>query len=172
MRSTFPITAKLCRTSFTPSIGYVWSLFCTFFILTLCGCNSSVAYHQFRPVDVDNWYIKDTLRFDIPASSLIGDYTLSVGLRYQQDYAYRNVWVVVEQDYTTPTYKTRDTLEVVLADEADRLKGRGTSLLQIEQPCTSVHLAPRQHATIKVYHITRPEHISGISDVGIRLSRD
>lgn len=68
-------------------------------ILLLTACQKEDGLHQFHHVDVEGWDRNDTIAFDVPASSEEKDYDLQLNVRITQNYAFRDLWLVVEHTY-------------------------------------------------------------------------
>lgn len=143
-------------------------------ILLLAACQSNIVYHSYEPVSPGGWAKSDTLVYALPASVPAGSYEVEIGIRYQESYPYRDIWLGVSHNtLDTLTYVT-DTLQLFLADEVGNKTGNGPGgLYQCDLPYkTSFPIRLEGNArTFRIVHIMTDEPLIGISDVGIRLRR-
>lgn len=143
-------------------------------ILLLAACQSNIVYHSYEPVSPGGWAKSDTLVYALPASVPAGSYKVEIGIRYQESYPYRDIWLGVSHNtLDTLTYVT-DTLQLFLADEVGNKTGNGPGgLYQCDLPYkASFPIRLEGNArTFRIVHIMTDEPLMGISDVGIRLRR-
>ena len=80
-------------------------------IIILAACqqyNLSLLY----PRPLDGWNKSDTLVYTLPNSIPAGNYEAEIGIRYQESYPYRDIWLGVSHNTEdTLTYVT-DTLQL------------------------------------------------------------
>ena len=72
-------------------------------ILILAACQNNIIYHSYAPVPLDGWDKSDTLVYTLPNSIPAGNYEAEIGIRYQESYPYRDIWLEV-------SHNTKDTL--------------------------------------------------------------
>lgn len=126
------------------------------------GPNDSSQYHD---IDPEGWRYGDTLKYNLEArdSAIIGDLTLS--LRHTNDYIYSNIFL--EVTVTDSLTSRRDTLDITLADDFGRWKGRGIGTdYQISQTVAS-DLTLHRPAEVAVRHIMRDEVLNDVEQVGV-----
>ena len=127
-------------------------------IIILAACQNNIIYHSYTPVPLDGWNKSDTLVYTLPNSIPAGNYEAEIGIRYQESYPYRDIWLEVSHNTKdTLTYVT-DTLQLFLVDEA----GNKTSI-----PIRTEGSA----RTFRIVHIMTDNPLTGISDIGIRLRK-
>ena len=104
-------------------------------ILILAACQNNIIYHSYAPVPLDGWDKSDTLVYTLPNSIPAGNYEAEIGIRYQESYPYRDIWLEVSHNTKdTLTYVT-DTLQLFLVDEAGNKTGNGLcGLYQCDLP--------------------------------------
>ncbi len=157
-----------------PTYRHKWllALFClATYILT--GCESNTKYYQYRPVTKDGWLKKDTLFFLLPADLQAGDYEAEIGIRNENAYRYRDIWLTVSQNIEdTLLYKT-DTLHFYLADKSGKwCDGNNTGNLHqyVFNSGKTYNIAHgAEKCYFKVTHIMSDNPLKGITDLGIRL---
>ena len=136
----------------------------------------SKQYHLslLRPVPLDGWDKSDTLVYTLPNSIPAGNYEAEIGIRYQESYPYRDIWLEVSHNTKdTLTYVT-DTLQLFLVDEAGNKTGNGLcGLYQCDLPYkASIPIRTEGSArTFRIVHIMTDNPLTGISDIGIRLRK-
>ena len=111
---------------------------------------------------------------DIPRYFTAGNYEAEIGIRYQESYPYRDIWLEVSHNTKdTLTYVT-DTLQLFLVDEAGNKTGNGLcGLYQCDLPYkASIPIRTEGSArTFRIVHIMTDNPLTGISDIGIRLRK-
>lgn len=128
------------------------------------------AYSEYATLGKHGWAYDDTLVF-VPRIPPAVEGRLSVGLRHNGDYPYRNLWLEV----TTPidsTHARRDTLSVELADKYGRWRGTGIGALRQIELRVAPHVRVDSAARILVRHIMRLDTLPDIEQVGIFIEPD
>lgn len=93
--------------------------------LLLAACNSNTVYHSYQSIPTMGWSKGDTLVYTLPTSIPTGTYKMTIGIRHQENYPYRDLWLGISQSAKdTLTYST-DTLQLFLADETGNWNGDG-----------------------------------------------
>lgn len=139
-------------------------------ILLLTACRQEVFFHHTAPIAMERWDRQDTIAFEIPPAPQDGVYDLSFEARVLNDFAYRNMWIVVEQDFQNPEVHTSDTLFVLLTDTLGNLVGDGLTLKQYRTKVSSTQFRKGQSGTIRLHHIMQDVELGRISDVGIYIT--
>ena len=143
-------------------------------IIILAACQNNIIYHSYTPVPLDGWNKSDTLVYTLPNSIPAGNYEAEIGIRYQESYPYRDIWLEVSHNTKdTLTYVT-DTLQLFLVDEAGNKTGNGLcGLYQCDLPYkASIPIRTEGSArTFRIVHIMTDNPLTGISDIGIRLRK-
>ena len=143
-------------------------------ILILAACQNNIIYHSYAPVPLDGWDKSDILVYTLPNSIPAGNYEAEIGIRYQESYPYRDIWLEVSHNTKdTLTYVT-DTLQLFLVDEAGNKTGNGLcGLYQCDLPYkASIPIRTEGSArTFRIVHIMTDNPLTGISDIGIRLRK-
>lgn len=145
-------------------------LFLLFIIssLALSSCRQRPVLYDYVPVNPHGWQTTDTLRFTLPAVPADGDYTLSLGARYNSQFPYEDVWLVLEQRYLS--VRRRDTLHLAMPTEKPTWQTNGIAYHEAEAPVTTTHLTPQQMPVeLLVYHVMRHQCLTGITEVGVKV---
>ena len=143
-------------------------------IIILAACQNNIIYHSYTPVPLDGWNKSDTLVYTLPNSIPAGNYEAEIGIRYQESYPYRDIWLGVSHNTEdTLTYVT-DTLQLFLVDEAGNKTGNGLcGLYQCNLPYKAFIPIRTEGSTrtFRIVHIMRDNPLTGISDIGIQLRK-
>ena len=142
--------------------------------LLLTACHSNTVYHSYQSIPTTGWSKSDTLVYTLPNSIPAGNYEAEIGIRYQESYPYRDIWLEVSHNTKdTLTYVT-DTLQLFLVDEAGNKTGNGLcGLYQCNLPYKAFIPIRTEGSTrtFRIVHIMRDNPLTGISDIGIQLRK-
>lgn len=136
------------------------------------ACNNGTLLYTYQPVEDHTWGVRDTFVFDVPPMSSEADCRTHVNLRLGSRFPYRSLWVVLEQQWLSPTLYKRDTLELQLTDAAGVPFVHGGVYQQIEETADAVHLVEGQHGRLRLWHIMRKENVPEVWNIGVRLTVD
>lgn len=136
-------------------------------ISSLWSCNVSPSYHEYKPTSTEGWEQRDVIQFPIDSLLRGGEYSLSVGVRATAAYPFQTLYLLVEQNFTSPVLTRRDTVKCVLTNKQGDLNGSGLRVMQYSFPVGKIALHKGQSGTITIRHIMRREILPGVSDVGI-----
>lgn len=142
--------------------------------LSLAGCHGNTVYHSYRPVPTTGWQQGDTLVYTLPATVPAGTYEAEIGIRHQEAYPYRDVWIGISQNMQDTLAYTTDTLRIFLADEAGNWNSVGTGgLYQLTETFRPklVIAQEGESRSFRIVHIMKDKPLEGVSDIGIRLRR-
>ena len=145
----------------------IWGIMC----LVMVSCTKGTLIHHYEAVSHQGWERTDTLCFDLPEVEKQGQHLMSVSLRYNNNFPYEGIWIVVEGSMKEPSAYWRDTLYFRTADENGTALGRGVALMQNSVPLKEMQLEEGQHGRFRVWHIMHREVMPTIREVGIRLER-
>lgn len=154
-------------------VHHAWFIIAVTAVLAIMGCHERRTYHHYQPVNTSCWAMTDTLRFTPENIDYEGDYRVSIGARVDDHYAYRNLWLVVEQR-TLKGLRTahRDTVNLILADSHGAWLTQGVVLHVAEEEVATTRLEKDECYEFLVYHIMSDQHLVGVNDVGVTLSPD
>lgn len=143
-------------------------------IILLTACQSYTAYHSYEPIPIKGWAKSDTLVYVLPASVPAGNYEMEIGIRYQESYPYRDIWLEISHNMQDTLNYATDTLQLFLADEAGNKTGNGIGgLYQCSRPYKDmfpIHTEGNVR-TFRIAQIMTNDTVKGISDIGIRLRK-
>lgn len=138
-------------------------------LMGVSSCDNNTLLHQYSPIHQQVWNKTDTL--DIPFPELPNDTTAQVFLcmRKKSQLPLKGVWIVVEQDFTNPDFKKRDTVYCRLMNDKGQPVGKGINNIVSEYEAGDLHYQKKQQGKFRIYHIMRSEYIRGITDIGLRI---
>ncbi len=132
-------------------------------------------YHEYRPTRRDNrWARKDTLVFTLPRNLPAGIYDVDIALRHTNNYKFRDIWLLLEENGRDSLRFSCDTVHAILTDEHGRWKKDNTSgslYTHIARLPRQMILTQSAHThTIRLQHIMRMLSLEGVADVGVKLT--
>ena len=156
-------------------------MICCMLVLTMCSCDSDQVFDKYESVE-KRWH-QDSLKvFQFDAPDTIHAYNLFVNIRNTNDYAYNNLYLIVEMQY--PNGKvTNDTLQYKMAAPDGTLLGKGFSGIKENKLWYKGHEQPFkfteegnykvsvQQAMRKNGNVNGEQLLEGITDVGFRIEK-
>ena len=154
------------------------------FLLLLCalllGACTRPALYEYAVVNPHGWLTTDTIRFTLLQVPRDGDYTLSLGVRYNHLVPYADLWLVVEQRYVgegdAPVTRVgeecrcRDTLHLAMPVAVNLWQSNGSVFHVSEAPAVTAHFTARQMPVkLLVYHVMNHQCLTGIMEVGVKV---
>ena len=141
-------------------------LLCCAFVL--CSCNRPALY-EYQAVSHDGWLSTDTLRYELKGVPHDGWYSLTLGVRYDDTYAYDDLWLVVERRLGDHS-RLRDTLHMTALQDTVGWQPRGSVLHEHEEMAAATRFTTQQMPVrLLVYHIMQRQRLTGIVDVGLKV---
>ncbi|MCP9612695.1 gliding motility lipoprotein GldH [Coprobacter tertius] len=141
-------------------------------VLLLVSCTETgLVFSSYNHIPDRGWDKRNILRFTPEITDTLATYDISVLLRYNNDYAYNNLWLFVT--YPQDTIMRTDTLDCRLADRFGKWYGSGWGAsYQQEVPLQSgVRFPGSGKQTIMIQQGMRDDITSHITDVGIKIVR-
>lgn len=139
-------------------------------LVLIMACGERALYDEAKALPQDGWDFRDTMDFSFVITDTSDIYNVYLHVRNEMQYSYSNLWIFVGT--TAPNGATqRDTLELILADEAGRWLGKGTRSINtmlipymrnIKFPYLGIYSMGIQHAMrdTVLYHV---------HDIGVRI---
>ncbi len=138
---------------------------------TLVSCNRKTVYDRYGHTPITGWEKNDTLSFYVSPMAEGGNYAEELGLRINGAYPFMDLCLVVEQRILPGNLTLRDTVNCQLADNNGQMKGHGISFYQYNIPITELKLSKGDSLQVFIRHNMKREILPGISDVGVKLTR-
>ncbi|GAB4154123.1 MAG: hypothetical protein Tsb0033_01670 [Winogradskyella sp.] len=157
------------------------SLFVLVSLFLTISCDSKVVYDEYKPLP-NNWHKDSIATFNFKAPDTINNYNLYVNLRNNNDYAFSNLYLIVELNY--PNGKiVKDTLEYKMAAPNGELLGSGFTDIKENKLWYRGYKSPFkftekgdysiniQHAMRKNGEVNGVNNLEGITDIGFRVEQ-
>lgn len=137
----------------------------------IIGCQGvRLPYHHFMATNALGWTVTDTLRFAPVTVNSDGQYTITAGVRVDDRYAYRDLWLVIEHrcpEALQPAH--RDTVHLILADSQGKWLTQGVVLHETNEMVTTRALTTKDAHEFLVYHIMNDQSLVGVNEVGLKI---
>lgn len=137
----------------------------------LTSCDSPAVYDFFQPVDDATWTKDKTFYFTFEVKDKSIPYDLTLELRNNNLYPYRNIWIISKEEQPVGPLRS-DTLEYMLADKSGKWKGKGFSLFSGSFPIKKNYYFPHEgRYTFSFSHHMTDEKLKGIHEIGFRVEK-
>lgn len=126
-------------------------------------------YSDFVALPAEGWAYGDTLELTPEALDSVRPKKITVALRHNDRFPYRNLWLEVSyRDGGEPGYRT-DTVNIPMADTYGRWLGHGigTSFQCSAEVAEGVNILPG--STVRIRHVMRVDTLRGIEQIGIAI---
>jgi gliding motility-associated lipoprotein GldH len=141
-----------------------------FFLLT--GCDQKTIYTENKIIEDDVWKVGNKLVYEFNVPDTVNLYSFFLNVRHTTDYKYSNLYFFISTKM--PDGQTgRDTLELILADKEGKWFGKGIGKTRDFQVLLkrAVRLPVSGKYRFIIEQAMREEELSGISDVGIQITK-
>jgi gliding motility-associated lipoprotein GldH len=143
---------------------------CLFFVLQ--GCNRAQnSYFSYEHIPSAGWKRNYEAVFRPEITDNMPLYGVSIELRHNNDYPYRNICFFVSLEKGGRTVRN-DTVEYQLADNFGKWLGSGNTLFQKTLPyIEKYHFPDTGQYTIRIKQGMRLNVLPGVEDVGLRIEK-
>jgi gliding motility-associated lipoprotein GldH len=148
------------------------------FLLVLAGiafvtsCDPSRVYEKNTKIPDGVWYRDHPVQFTVPVEDTITPYNLYINVRNTELYPFSNLYLFITTTAPSGDF-VKDTVNVILADEKGKWKGRGLGdiwdLQQLYKQ--NVRFAQRGTYHFEYEQAMRMEKLPFILDVGLRVEK-
>ena len=135
------------------------------------GCDSKTVYSHYEHTPQEGWEKIDTLFFEVPPVKEAGIYQEEIGIRTDIGFPFQSLALNVAQVVLPQGEHYQTTKNCVLYDETGKERGSGISRFQTVVYLTDVKLNEGESMRISITHNMRRELMSGVSDIGIILTK-
>ena len=139
-------------------------------VLALAACDHKTVYHHFEHASTSGWDKNDTLKYSVSPIQEDGCYQMDVELRITNDYPFLGLTLLVEQTVLPMGKQEHQTLECNLMTKEGRPTGTGVSYYNYSFHLKDLKLNKGDSLQINIVHNMKREIMSGVADVGIKLS--
>lgn len=138
--------------------------------LAIClSCDSNTKWHTYQYVPVTGWERTDTMSFTLPEFADSTQQRLFLCMRTRCDAPWSRLHLGVEYRLASPDTIYRDTITIQLKEDSIPLLSGSTSLLQYQQPLTTLNSSRLRRATVRVFHLMQTEAVPFVTDIGLRI---
>ncbi|GHT07927.1 gliding motility lipoprotein GldH [Bacteroidia bacterium] len=139
--------------------------------ISLIACSHKEVFFEFHSVKNAHWDREDAAVFEVNIENNANRYDISLEVRNDDDYSFRNIWLFV--DLKTPEGSVRtDTINADLADIFGKWYGKGLSLHTLSIPYEAGIRFPNPGIyTYTIRQGMRENPLKGISDIGLKVSK-
>jgi gliding motility-associated lipoprotein GldH len=141
-------------------------------LLSLMACDTNQLYDHSVAIDADGWSKDSAAVFKVDVTDTTTFYNFYINVRNNDDYAFRNLYIFLTTRLPNNN-RTRDTLELILADPQGNWLGKGFGALHDNQILVrrnlSFPLAGRY--TFSLQQAMREDVLKGVTDAGIRIEQ-
>ena len=142
--------------------------------MTACSSKSdtTIVYHSYHSLPNGKWAKSDTITMEYPFDSVPETYRVFLELRNTSNYPYRNLNLIVQDNFPDSATFRLDSLSINLADSTGRWLGKGWgSIYQLSVPIKSVYSLHPYNYKIKIINNMIDANLEGINDMGIRMEK-
>lgn len=139
----------------------------------VAACDNRTVYHSYQHIPEYGWAKNDTLFYNIPIKDSLASCQLSVEIRNQDNYPYRNLFLAISYIHPADSsFFITDTIECILADANDKWIGTGIgTLFQSKHNYPRSFSLHKRNYTVKLYHLMKESPLKGLSDIGIKIQK-
>lgn len=142
-----------------------------FTALVITSCDKEKVYAHYEHVPYEGWDKNTPLQFSLDTLTEGGAYSLTLGLRLNDEYPFRNLHLVVEQTVFPERISLVDKVMCTTVDRQGIMIGHGISLYEYNIPIRKHTYNRGDSIQIKVRHDMKRETLPGIVDVGFTLKK-
>lgn len=142
---------------------------------TAASCiNDDTICHKFTTISRNGW---DTcsyasIYFDNNSQYKEGDFKMCIELRTNADFKFENLWIEISDNIEDSLNYTTDTLEIRITDKDGIRTGSNNAGLYTNSTFYRNYKSIRhQNNNVKIRHLMSCSPLTGITDIGIYISR-
>lgn len=138
-------------------------------LVAMAACDGRIdRYSNFVQLPESGWAYGDTIKFMATGNTLTEATTMSVAVRHNEKFLYRNLWLELSYSDSMGNVYV-DSVNLELADAYGRWNGSGIG--EAYQCATQLHHKVRvtDSTEISVRHIMRLDTVRGIEQIGVTI---
>lgn len=139
--------------------------------MLLAACNKDISFYRYTHTDANGWEKNDHLTFSIDSVQEEGIYSLSLALRMNEEYPFRNLQIVVSQTIFPSNETFSDIVTCRVTNKNGIMLGHGVTIFQYDIPVRKHKYNVGDSIAIQVRHNMKREILPGITDVGILMKK-
>ncbi len=139
--------------------------------MLLVSCSEGVLFDQTAQVN-GHWYKDNPREFNVTVSDSLATYNFYLNVRHSTDYRYSNLYLFLQTRFPNG-HLTRDTLQLILADNTGKWLGKGWGSVKEDQILLKHNLRFPLTGNYRftLWQAMRADTLKGIRDVGLRIVR-
>ena len=147
-------------------------LFFAVLSVLLSACDPNMDYEKNVAINTNGWNSDEPAEFEVEVSDTISPHNFYINLRHTTEYKYSNIYLFLDT-YFPGESKTRDTIEIILADITGKWFGKGMGKILENQVLLQKNFVfPLQgNYKFNIEQGMREQELEGVADVGIRIER-
>ena len=135
----------------------------------LCACAPKHAdYSRVEQLGDNMWLYERPVSFAAEASDSVTNGSLTVAVRHNDTYPFRNLWLEISRRDTQGKRYT-DTVNMQLADVYGHWLGKGIGGRYQSEITVAENFNFSDSANVTVRHIMRVDTLAGITDIGVTI---
>ncbi|MDR1119886.1 MAG: gliding motility lipoprotein GldH [Dysgonamonadaceae bacterium] len=157
------------KTKINSTAVKTFGLFLIFCAVLLVACSRQELFCRFQAIEESVWHRDSVVRFEVSVSDTLSPCNVSIALRNNDRYPYKNIWLFVSVQKPSGELR-RDTIECQLADNYGKWYGKGISLYELSIPYETGFTYSQ--SGVYVYTIAqamRDDFLTGMSEVGLQV---
>lgn len=137
------------------------------------SCTDRIVYHAYHPFVKEGWNKRDTLSLRIQMTDSVGgDANATFLVRNNSDYPYQDFAALIRHNFPDTTRWKSYKITFTLADSEGRWSGSGIGgLFQSTASLGEASINHPVNYTFKVIHLMDDEQLSGITDIGLIVTK-
>ncbi|MDR2148272.1 MAG: gliding motility lipoprotein GldH [Tannerella sp.] len=137
----------------------------------LVACVDDTVFSKYVAIENRIWNKDSEYFFTFTVTDNAVPYDISVKLRNNDMYPFKNLWLFCSMELADSSL-TRDTLEVMLADDFGKWTGSGISIFQNEFPLyRNFHFPDTGQYTAVFRQGMRADNLKGIENIGLTVRK-
>lgn len=137
-------------------------------VISLTACSpGSNTYSSYINFESGKWLYNDTITFPMNNENFVSSGSLIIGLRHNNNYPYRNIWIEKTISDSNNTIHSIDTINIELCDIYGQWYGSGVGKsYQLSYKFDKI-TPSLPKGKIQIRHIMRDDTLSGVEQLGI-----
>lgn len=140
-------------------------------VMLLVSCSGGVLFDQTANVD-GHWYKDNPKDFEVTVPDSLTTYNFYLNVRHTTAYRYSNLYLFL-QTRLPNGHITRDTLQLILANNAGKWLGKGWGSVKEDQILLKRNLRfpMKGNYEFTIWQAMRADTLKGVRNIGLRIVR-
>ena len=154
-------------------IIFILSVLIGFTIVRLSFINNNTIYSSFHEISNSNWYVSDTIVFDLTNTILVNPHYINLFGKINYDFSYSNLFVFINHNFENEIIK-KDTVLVPLFDSFGKPIQNNignTQFFNIDY-LNNINFIEKGIYKIQVIHGMRENNLDSVEKIGIKIKKN